>query len=56
MDAMLYGPGDIRNAHKPNEYVPIQSLLDAVKAVVVTAMRFCGYTLRERPMADRPGR
>jgi acetylornithine deacetylase len=39
---VLFGPGDVRVAHMPDEYVPIDELLFATRALVVTALRFCG--------------
>lgn len=46
MDALLYGPGDVRCAHQPDEHVEIDALVQATRALVVTAMRFCGHTPR----------
>jgi acetylornithine deacetylase len=40
--AVLFGAGDIRVAHRPDEYVKIEDLLTMVRTVAVTAMRFCG--------------
>jgi acetylornithine deacetylase len=40
---VLFGPGDVRNAHKPDEYVPIDDLVTTVKTLALTALRFCGY-------------
>jgi len=39
---VLFGPGDVRRAHAPDEYVEIRELEVATKAVALTAMRFCG--------------
>ena len=39
---VLFGPGDVRVAHMPDEYVPIDELRAAAETLVVTAMRFCG--------------
>ena len=41
---VLYGPGDVRNAHAPDEYVPIEEVLIAARSLALTAMRFCGVT------------
>jgi acetylornithine deacetylase len=38
---ILFGPGDIRRAHRPNESVPIDQLLAVTRTLVVTALRFC---------------
>jgi len=39
---VLFGPGDVRVAHMPDEYVPIDELRSAARTLVVTALRFCG--------------
>ncbi len=40
---VLFGPGDVRNAHRPDEYVPLEELVIATRALALTALRFCGY-------------
>jgi acetylornithine deacetylase len=39
---VLFGPGDVRVAHMPDEYVAISDLEAAARALVVAAVRFCG--------------
>ena len=39
---VLFGPGDVRVAHMPDEYVPVDDLRAAARALVLTALRFCG--------------
>jgi acetylornithine deacetylase len=39
---VLYGPGDVRRAHAPNEFVPINELVTATKALILTILRFFG--------------
>ena len=39
---VLFGPGDVRVAHMPDEHVPIADLEAAARALVLTAVRFCG--------------
>ena len=39
---VLFGPGDVRVAHMPDEYVPIDDLHAAARALALTALRFCG--------------
>lgn len=39
---VLFGPGDVRRAHAPDEYVEIAELETATKVVALTALRFCG--------------
>lgn len=43
---VLFGPGDVRVAHMPDEHVLIDDLRAAAETLVVTALRFCG--IRER--------
>lgn len=40
---VLFGPGDVRVAHRPDEFVPIADLVAATRTLVLTALRFCGY-------------
>ncbi len=39
---VLFGPGDVRVAHMPDEHVPIEDLRVAAQALILTAVRFCG--------------
>jgi len=39
---VLFGPGDVRVAHMPDEHVPIDELRVAAQTLVLTALRFCG--------------
>lgn len=39
---VIYGPGDVRVAHRPDEFVPIDDLLACTRVLVLTALRFCG--------------
>jgi acetylornithine deacetylase len=41
--AVLFGPGDVRNTHRPDEYVPVEELEAAVRSLALVALRFCGY-------------
>jgi len=43
MPTVMYGPGDVRLAHKPNEYVPIEDIRTVVRSLALTALRFIGY-------------
>ncbi len=40
---VLFGPGDIRNAHRPDEHVAVADLLSAARILALAALRFCGY-------------
>lgn len=39
---VLFGPGDVRVAHMPDEHVPVAELEAAARTLVVAALRFCG--------------
>ena len=39
---VLFGPGDVRVAHMPDEHVPLAELEAAARVLVVAAIRFCG--------------
>lgn len=39
---VLFGPGDIRQAHRPDESVAVADLVGLARALAVTAVRFCG--------------
>jgi acetylornithine deacetylase len=41
--AVLFGPGDVRRSHKPDEYVPVDELLAVTRTLALTALRFCGH-------------
>lgn len=40
--ALLFGPGDVRRAHAPDEFVAIDDLVAATRTLVLTILRFCG--------------
>ena len=39
---VLFGAGDIRRAHRPDEYVEVAELVGMARILAVAAMRFCG--------------
>ncbi|MPZ73404.1 MAG: ArgE/DapE family deacylase [Nitriliruptorales bacterium] len=39
---VIYGPGDVRVAHRPDEYVPIDQLLSCTRVLALAGLRFCG--------------
>ena len=41
---VLFGAGDVRHAHRPDESVPIDELLIVARTLALTAMRFCGIS------------
>lgn len=48
---VLFGPGDVRVAHMPDEYVPVDELCAAARALILTALRFCGVGEMQRLLA-----
>lgn len=40
---VLFGPGDVRDAHAPDEHVEIEELIKATRTLALTALRFCGH-------------
>ena len=39
---VLFGPGDVRQAHGPDESVPVADLIAVTRTLAVAAVRFCG--------------
>lgn len=39
---VVFGPGDIRDAHRPDESVPIDDLVDVARVLIATIVRTCG--------------
>jgi acetylornithine deacetylase len=40
---VMFGPGDVRVSHRPDEFVPIADLMAVTQALALAALRFCGY-------------
>ena len=40
--SVLFGPGDVRVAHMPDEHVEIAQVLDTARALALLIVRFCG--------------
>jgi acetylornithine deacetylase len=40
---VLFGPGDVRRAHGPDEYVELKELDVVTQTLALTALRYCGY-------------
>lgn len=40
---VLFGPGDVKLAHRPDERVPVEQLVQATRTLALAALRFCGY-------------
>lgn len=41
MPTVVFGPGDVRDAHRPDESVPVADLVTAARCLAVSALRFC---------------
>jgi len=39
---VLFGPGDVRCSHRPDEFVPLSDLLAATQTLALATVRFCG--------------
>lgn len=39
---VLFGPGDVRKSHRPDESIHAQDLVELARILTVTAIRFCG--------------
>jgi acetylornithine deacetylase len=39
---VLFGPGNVRHAHRPDEFVRIVDLMTTARVLALTTMRFCG--------------
>jgi acetylornithine deacetylase len=39
---VMFGPGDVRVSHRPDEYVPVADLVTVARTLALTAVRFCG--------------
>jgi acetylornithine deacetylase len=44
---VLFGPGDVRRAHQPDERVPVADLRAVTRTLALTAARFCGVEIEE---------
>lgn len=40
--AVLYGPGDVRRAHGPDEWIAVEEVVRAARVLALLALRFCG--------------
>jgi acetylornithine deacetylase len=41
--AVHYGPGSVRQAHAPNEYVSLDEMITATKTLIKIVLDYCGY-------------
>lgn len=40
---VIFGPGDLAQAHSPDEFVPVSDMLTATKAMALALLAWCGY-------------
>jgi acetylornithine deacetylase len=40
---VIFGPGDVRNAHAPDEHVSMAELITVARTLVLTILRTCGH-------------
>ena len=45
MPAVLYGPGDVRQAHAVNESIPLDEIMMATRVLALTIFKWCGGRL-----------
>ncbi len=38
---IMFGPGDVRKAHQPDEFVPLANLITCTQTLALTILRFC---------------
>lgn len=43
ISGVIFGPGDLAQAHSPNEFIPVSDMLNATKAIALTLLAWCGY-------------
>ena len=43
--AVLFGPGDVRQAHRPDEFIDVADLQVAARTLALLALRYCGHDL-----------
>ena len=44
---ILFGPGDVRQSHRPDEFVPLDDLLLATRALALATLRYCSEMQKE---------
>ncbi|WP_423926533.1 ArgE/DapE family deacylase [Candidatus Palauibacter sp.] len=53
---VLFGPGDVRRSHRPDESIHAEDLVDTARILAVTAIRFCGLLASGSPARELPDR
>lgn len=51
---VLFGPGDIRGAHRPDESIAVEDLAQAARILAVMILRFCGVADGTTPGEGEP--
>jgi len=54
MPAVLFGPGDVRDCHVPDESVSVDELVRATRTLIVAAIRYCGVESTGSAAAGAP--
>jgi acetylornithine deacetylase len=42
VSTVMFGPGDVRNAHRPDEFVPLADLEIVTRSLALAVLRWCG--------------
>jgi acetylornithine deacetylase len=45
--AVVFGPGSIRTAHSPDEFVEVADVVAATKILALTILDYCGYRRKD---------
>lgn len=53
--AVLFGPGDVRVAHRPDEFVPVDEVVSCSRALALTILRWTRIELMIQKPSARPG-
>jgi acetylornithine deacetylase len=43
IDGIIFGPGNLAQAHSPDEFVPVSDMLIATKTIALALLAWCGY-------------
>jgi acetylornithine deacetylase len=43
ISGVIFGPGDLAQAHSPDEFIPVADMLNATKAIALALLAWCGY-------------
>jgi acetylornithine deacetylase len=52
--AVVFGPGSIRTAHSPDEFVEVADVMAATKILALTILDYCGYAGASDPGRSEP--